>query len=153
MLIQWRASSQCSVSMSSPSRGRVAGFLERPPAMVITIRRLLLIFLRWSVYQETMNREDARQDRPGIVAATRGGDASVSMDAQADPTTASLEQAVLERIQQLMAGQTPQARREVELTDVSVVVSQVARIRSRWQVWESRVQAHRSRRQCSPEPD
>lgn len=127
--------------------------------MVITIRRLLLIFLRWSVYQETMNREDARQDRPGIVAAARGGDASVGMDGQADPTTASLEQAlfwrniyteilameeaVLERIQQLMAGQTPQARREAELTDVSVVVSQVARIRSRWQVWESRVQAHR----------
>jgi hypothetical protein len=127
--------------------------------MVITIRGLLLIFLRWSVYQETMNREDARQDRPDIVAATRGGDASVSMDGQADPTTASLEQAlfwrniyteilameeaVLARIQQLMVGQTPRARREVELTDVSVVVSQVARIRARWQVWESRVQAHR----------
>jgi hypothetical protein len=123
------------------------------------MRRLLLIFLRWSVYQETMDAEDAPQDRPDIVAATRGGDDSVGMDGEADPTTASLEQAlfwrsiyteilameeaVLERIQQLMAGQTPQARREVELTNVPVVVSQVARFRSRWQVWESRVQAHR----------
>jgi hypothetical protein len=53
---------------------------------------------------------------------------------EADPVTASLEQAlvwrniyteilameeaVLERIQQLMADQSPQARREVELTNV-----------------------------------
>jgi hypothetical protein len=80
------------------------------------------------------------------------------MDDEADPTTASLEAAlfwrniyseiltmeesVLERIQQLMAGQSPQARREVELTNLPVVASQVARFRSRWQLWESRVQAH-----------
>ena len=102
-----------------------------------------------------MNHDHARQDRPDIVAATRGGDNSLGMDDEADPATASLEQAlfwrdiyaeilameeaVLERIHQLMAGQSPQARREVELTNVPVVVAQVERFRSRWGLWESRV--------------
>src|ERR1019366_7481989 len=153
MLIQWRASSQCSVSMSSPSRGPVAGFFARPTPIVVTIRKLLLIFLRWSVYQGTMNREAGRQDRPDIVAAIRGGDDSLGMDGETDPVTASLEQAlfwrniyteilameeaVLERIHQLMADQSPQARREVELTNVPVVVAQAERFRSRLGFWES----------------
>jgi len=119
--------------------------------------RLLLIFLRRSVYHWTMNLGDARKERPDIVAATRGGDDSVAMDDEADPATASLEQAlfwkniyseivvmeeaVLERIHQLMAYQSPQARREVELTNVPVVVSQVERFRSRRGIWETRVHA------------
>ena len=156
MLIQWRASSQCSVSMSSPSRGPVAGFFARPTPIVVTIRKLLLIFLRWSVYQESMNPEDGRQERPDIVAAIRGGDDSLGMDGEADPVTASLEQAlfwrniyteilameeaVLERIQQLMADQSPQARREVQLTNVPVVVAQAERFRSRLGFWESAYQ-------------
>jgi hypothetical protein len=98
-------------------------------------------------------------ERPDIVAATRGGDNSLGMDEEADPATATLEQAlfwrniytevlvmeeaVLVRIHQLMAFQTPEARREVELTNVPVVVSQVARFRSRRELWESRVLAHR----------
>jgi len=105
-----------------------------------------------------MNLGDARQHRPDIVAATRGGDDSVGMDDEADPATASLEQAlfwrniyteivvmeesVLERIHQLMAGQSPQAQREVELTNVPVVVSQVERFRSRRRIWEARVLAY-----------
>ena len=105
-----------------------------------------------------MSPEAVRQDRPDIVAATRGGDDSVGMDGEADPATASLDQAlfwrnvyteiltmeeaVLERIQQLMAGQSPQARREVELTNVPVVGAQAERFRSRLGFWESRVQAH-----------
>jgi hypothetical protein len=115
--------------------------------MVMTIRKLLLTFLRWSAYQETMNPEGSRQDRPDIVAAIRGGDDSLGMEGEADPVTASLEQAlfwrniyteilameeaVLARIQQLMADQSPQARREVELTNVPVVVAQAERFRSR----------------------
>src|ERR1017187_304552 len=153
MLIQWRASSQCSVSMSSPSRGRAARSSACPTPMAMTIRELLLIFLRWLGYQETMNPEDGRPDRPDIVAAIRGGDDSLGMDGEADPVTASLEQAlfwrniyteilameeaVLERIQQLMADQSPQARREVELTNVPVVVAQAERFRSRLGFWES----------------
>jgi hypothetical protein len=120
--------------------------------------RLLLIFLRWSVYHRTMNSGDARQDRPDIVAATRGGDNSLGLDDEADPETASLEQAlfwrsiyteilameeaVLERIRQLMAGQSPQARREVELTNVPVVVAQVERFRSRRGIWDALVHAY-----------
>jgi hypothetical protein len=81
------------------------------------------------------------------------------MDDEADPSTATLEEAlfwrdiygeilgmeesVLERIHQLMAGQSPQARREVELTNVPVVVAQVERFRSRAKLWESRVLAYR----------
>jgi hypothetical protein len=121
--------------------------------MVVTIRKLLLIFLRRSVYQGTMNPEDGRQDRPDIVAAIRGGDDSLGMHGEGDPDAASLEQAlfwrkiyteilameeaVLERIQQLMADQSPQARREVELTNVPVVVAQAERFRARLGFWES----------------
>lgn len=106
-----------------------------------------------------MTFDGAAVDRPDIVAATRGGDASLGMDGEADPGTASLEQAlfwrdiyteiltmeeaVLARIRELMAAQTPEARREVELTNVPVVVAQVERFRSRHDLWTARVAAHR----------
>jgi hypothetical protein len=151
MLIQWRASSQCSVWMSSPSSGRVAGSVP-PGSTAVTIRILLLIFLRLGVYQRYMNQKAAHQ-RPDIVAATRGGDNSLGMEGEADLATATLEQAlfwkniyteilameesVLERIHQLMADQSPQARREVALTNVPVVVAQAERFRSRLGFWET----------------
>jgi hypothetical protein len=119
---------------------------------------MLLIFLWLPVYYCTMTPERALENRPDIVAATRGGDDSVGMDGEADPATATLEQAlfwrniygeilameeaVLARIQHLMADQSPQARREVELTNVPVVVAQAERFRSRLGFWESRVAAH-----------
>ena len=56
----------------------------------------------------------------------------------------AMEESVLVRIRQLMAQQSPQARREVELTNVPVVVSQVERFRYRWEIWDSRVVAHES---------
>ena len=105
-----------------------------------------------------MTSGDARPERPDIVAATRGGDNSLGMEDEADPATASLEQAVfwrniyteilameeavLARIHHLMAGQTPEARREVELTNVPVIVAQVERFRSRQGIWGSRVHAY-----------
>jgi hypothetical protein len=49
----------------------------------------------------------------------------------------AMEEAVLERIEQLMADQSPQARREVELTNVPVVAAQAERFRSRLGFWES----------------
>jgi hypothetical protein len=107
-----------------------------------------------------MTSEVAQPDRPDIVAATRGGDDSLGMEDEVDPADATLEQAlfwrkvyaeilemeeaVLARIRQLMARQSPQARREVELTNVPVVVAQVERFRYRWDIWESRVEAHES---------
>jgi hypothetical protein len=102
-----------------------------------------------------MDSTPARPDRPDIVAATRGGDHSVGMDDEGDPATASLEQAlfwrriygeilameesVLERIHQLMKTQSPQARREAELTNVPVIAAQVERFRSRGELWAARV--------------
>jgi len=118
----------------------------------------LLNFLRRSVYPWTMTRDQACQDRPDIVAATRGGDVSIGMDGEADPATASLEaalfwrsiyteiltmeEAVLERIRKLMTGQSPEARQEVELTNVPVVVAQADRFRVRLGYWEACVRAH-----------
>src|ERR1035438_2684923 len=152
MLIQWRAASPCSVLISSPPRGPRAGPLSSSSPMHLTIRR------GPRAYQYVMDRKNAVRDRPDIVAATRGGDDSVGMDGEADPATASLEQAlfwrsiyaeilvmeeaVLDRIHQLMAGQSLQARREVELTNVPVVVAQADRFRTRLGFWEACVQAH-----------
>jgi hypothetical protein len=42
-----------------------------------------------------------------------------------------MEEAVLERIEELMTGQSPQARREVELTNVPVIAAQAERFRAR----------------------
>jgi hypothetical protein len=104
-----------------------------------------------------MDSAEPHQHRPDIVAATRGGDNSLGMDREGDPGAATLEQAlywrniyseiltmeecVLERIRQLMAGQSAQAQREVELTNVPVVVAQLERFRARGKLWESRVHA------------
>ncbi len=108
-----------------------------------------------------MKSGEAHPDRPDIVAATRGGDDSLGMEDETDPANASLDQAlfwrgiyteilemeesVLARIRQLMVKQSPQAQREVELTNVPVVVAQVERFRARRGIWASRVVAHESK--------
>jgi hypothetical protein len=102
-----------------------------------------------------MTRSDDLHLRPDMVAAERGGDASQAMDGEGDPKSASMEQAlfwrqiyreilameekVLERIQELMSKQSAQARREVELTNVPVVVAQAERFRQRLGFWAARV--------------
>jgi|SRR5580698_8079344 hypothetical protein len=116
------------------------------------------MFLHPSVYDCSMEPIETERDRPDIVAATRGGDDSLGMEGEADPATATLEQAlfwrsiyteilameesVLARIRQLMENQSPQARREVELTNLPVVIAQAERFRSRLGFWESCVEAH-----------
>jgi hypothetical protein len=55
-----------------------------------------------------------------------------------------MEESVLARIRHLMAQQSSQARREVELTNVPVVAAQVERFRFRRGIWEARVVAHES---------
>jgi hypothetical protein len=103
-----------------------------------------------------MKLSDEDRLRPDLVAAARGGDASQSMDGEIDPKTASLEQAlywrqiyreilgmeekVMARIQDLMSKQSPEARREVELTNVPVVAAQAERFRQRLGFWTARVQ-------------
>ena len=105
-----------------------------------------------------MRSQDTAEDRPDIVAATRGGDDTLGMEGEPDPAAATLdealfwrniykeiltmEEAVLARIKQLMELQSPEARREVELTNVPVVAAQAERFRSRLSFWESCVQAH-----------
>jgi hypothetical protein len=94
--------------------------------------------------------------RPDLAAARRGGDASLAMDGEVDPGIASIEQAlfwsqiyreilameeeVMKRIQSLMAEQSPQARREVELTNVPVIAAQAERFRTRLGFWKARLQ-------------
>lgn len=93
--------------------------------------------------------------RPDMVAAARGGDANQPMDGESDPKTApmqqalywrsiyreilAMEEAVLARIYDLMAQQSPEARHEVELTNVPVVTAQAERFRQRLGFWTARV--------------
>jgi hypothetical protein len=102
-----------------------------------------------------MNISDEDRMRPDMAAAARGGDASRAMDGEADPKSASMEQAlywrgiyreilameekVMERIQDLMAKQSPRVRREIELTNVPVVAAQAERFRQRLGFWAARV--------------
>ncbi len=51
----------------------------------------------------------------------------------------AMEEKVLARIEQLMAFQSAEGRREVELTNIPVVVAQAERFRRRHGYWESRV--------------
>ena len=93
--------------------------------------------------------------RPDIDAAIRGGDWSQPMDGEGAPGEATLTQAlywrqiyaeilvmeekVLARIRELMSKESPEGRREVELTNVPVVVAQAEKFRQRLGYWEARV--------------
>jgi hypothetical protein len=103
-----------------------------------------------------MTKAPPKRLRPDIDAASRGGDWSQRMDGEGVPAKSSLEQAVywrqiyseilameekvLARIRQLMLTQSATARREVELTNVPVVVAQAERFRQRLGYWDVRVQ-------------
>jgi hypothetical protein len=96
-----------------------------------------------------------KTDRPDVEAAERGGDWAKRMDGEGMPAEATMEQAlywketyteilameekVLARIRQLMAAESEQVRREVELTNVPVVVAQAERFRQRLGYWDARV--------------
>jgi hypothetical protein len=102
-----------------------------------------------------MSKTLSKRDRPDVDAAERGGDWSKRMDGECVPGNATMEQAVywrkiyteilameekvLERIRQLMLSQSAAAKREVELTNVPVVVAQAERFRQRLGYWEARV--------------
>ena len=102
-----------------------------------------------------MDGTDALHVRPEMTAASRGGDTDQLMDGEADLETASMEQAVfwtrvyheiltmeeqvMARIQELMAKESALVRREVELTNVPVIASQVERFRQRHEYWELKV--------------
>lgn len=87
-------------------------------------------------------------------AARRGGDWSQGMDGEGHPADGqagdvefwidiytdilAMEEKVLERVKELMATQTPEVRREVELTNVPVIAAQVDRFRHRLGYWKAR---------------
>lgn len=84
----------------------------------------------------------------------RGGDWNQTMDGEVAPSDATFEQAVywsqiyreilameekvLERVHQLMSTQSATVRREVELTNVPVIVAQAERFRQRLSYWDAR---------------
>jgi hypothetical protein len=102
-----------------------------------------------------MKKDQAQKARPDITAAVRGGDWTQPMDGEGVPGDSTLEHAiywrqiyseilameekVLDRIRQLMNTQSEVARREVELTNVPVVVAQAERFRQRLGYWDERV--------------
>ena len=102
-----------------------------------------------------MKKVPARKARPDIDAAVRGGDWTQTMDGEGLPENSTLEHAlywrqiyteildmeekVLARIRQLMTTQSDEGRREVELTNVPVVVAQAERFRQRLSYWDARV--------------
>jgi hypothetical protein len=102
-----------------------------------------------------MKKAAPRRARPDVAAAVRGGDWSQPMDGEGPPGEATLKQAlywrriytdilvmeekVLVRIRELMVTQSDEGRREVELTNVPVVVAQAERFRQRLGYWEARV--------------
>ena len=116
---------------------------------------MLLSFLRRPLYKELMARNIPKRARPDVDAAERGGDWTQRMDGEGLPADAGMEQAVywrriyteilemeekvLTRIRDLMQTQSETARREVELTNVPVVVAQAERFRQRLGYWEARV--------------
>src|ERR1700693_4590516 len=102
-----------------------------------------------------MKKIQAKTGRPDVDAAVRGGDWSQAMDGEGAPAEATLEHAiswrhvytqslameekVLDGIRQLMNTQSDEARREVELTNVPVVVAQAERFRQRLGYWDTRI--------------
>ena len=118
------------------------------------MEHLLRLLLRTRSHTDAMT-PDPNRPRPDLVAANRGEDASSGMEGEADFDTASLdvalmwqqtyqeiltmEESVLVRINELMARQTPAVQREVALTNVPVVESQVKRFRDRLGFWDTKV--------------
>ncbi|HEY8863477.1 MAG TPA: hypothetical protein VIO37_04840 [Candidatus Dormibacteraeota bacterium] len=102
-----------------------------------------------------MEKVKPKRARPDVDAAVRGGDWSQAMDGEGAPADATLEHAlywrqiyveilameekVLARIRQLMTMQSNEGEREVELTNVPVVVAQAERFRQRLGYWDERV--------------
>lgn len=102
-----------------------------------------------------MKKNPAAKTRPDVAAAVRGGNWRQPMDGEGAAANATLEHAlywraiyadilemeekVLARIRQLMETQSEEGRREVELTNVPVVVAQAERFRQRLGYWDDRV--------------
>ncbi|HET9411061.1 MAG TPA: hypothetical protein VFO75_04165 [Candidatus Dormibacteraeota bacterium] len=103
-----------------------------------------------------MADQDGAGPRPDVKAQIRGADVEQAMEGEQPIETSSreqavfwrdtyreilaMEEAVMARVVELMAAQSPSARREVELSNVPVIAAQVDRFRSRLGYWEARLQ-------------
>jgi len=103
-----------------------------------------------------------RRARPDIEAAKRGGDWDQGMEGEGMPDEATLKQALfwtqiydeiltfeentLTRMRAMMVGHSTEARREIELTNVPVVVAQAEKFRMRHGYWSARVREIQSRK-------
>src|SRR5579859_6740939 len=157
MLIQWRASSQRFVAMSSPSSEWDGRPVLGAPLQIVgsDLPARLLTLLLMEPYKEAMKKSQPTPGRPDIDAAVRGGDWAQAMDGERPLAHSTLKQAlywskiyteilameekVLLRIEQLMASQSAEARRKVQRTNVPVVVAQAERFRQRLGYWKARV--------------
>ncbi len=102
-----------------------------------------------------MEHGDRAEPRPDVKAQIRGADTEQAMEGEHDIETSSVQQAVfwretyreilameesvMVRVLELMAAQSPTARREVELSNVPVIAAQVERFRSRLGYWDARL--------------
>jgi hypothetical protein len=102
-----------------------------------------------------VEKVNPKRARPDVDAAVRGGDWTLGMDGEGAPADATLEHAVywrqiyseilemeekvLARIRQLMSTQSDEGRKEVELTNVPVVVAQAEKFRQRLSYWDARI--------------
>jgi hypothetical protein len=115
-----------------------------------------LLTLLWALaYHSCMTLGEQPARRPDVIAADRGGDPSQGMTGEADLLTSSMQQAVfwrqvyaeilameekvMARVNELMAAESPEVRREVELSNVPVIAAQVERFRRRHDYWDLRV--------------
>jgi hypothetical protein len=103
-----------------------------------------------------MAKAKTKRARPDLDAAERGGDWTQRMDGEGLPGESTMVQAlywkeiyteilvmeetVLANIRTLMVAQSKEGQREVELTNVPVVVAQAERFRQRLGYWDARVQ-------------
>lgn len=101
-----------------------------------------------------MNAKD-QDPRPDVTAATRGGDVSLGMQGEDDPTTASrdqaifwqsiyreiltMEEAVISHMQMLMQELSLPAREEVARTNLPVVLAQAEKFRMRLAYWTAAI--------------
>ena len=111
--------------------------------------------LRPEAYDWSVHTEKNGERRPDVDAAERGGDIHQGMVGEAEIDTSSLEQAafwrqvyaeilameekVMARVVELMSAESPEVRREVELSNVPVIAAQVDRFRQRRDFWSARV--------------
>ena len=102
-----------------------------------------------------MPKSGRSHQRPDVAAEIRGGDTGQAMELEQDIGSSSLiqatfwrdtyreiltmEEAVLARVHELMARQSPTTRREAELSNLPVISAQVRRFRTRLGYWEDRL--------------